>query len=184
MTTSNQITPGMILSISDKMYRVESMVRVTVPKGAPFIKTKLKDLNTGKTLEKNFKLNQTVNEVALTERRLEFLYIEGQNYLFLDIGNLEQVLVLPDVIGKHANFLKEGVELKAFFYGNTVFSIELPQFLELMIAKIEGEKAKGAGTPSRLAYLETGAKVTVPPFIEVGDIIKVDTRTEEYIQRV
>lgn len=184
MTTSNQITPGMILSIEDKMYRVESMVRVTVPKGTPFIKTKLREVNSGKVIEKNFKLNQSVTEVALAERRLEFLYMEGPNYLFLDIGNLDHVNVPPTVVGKQAHYLKEGVDLKAAFYSNTVFSIELPQFLELMVSKIEGEKAKGAAAPTRIAILETGARIEVPPFIEVGDIIKVDTRTHEYIQRV
>jgi elongation factor P len=184
MTTSNQITPGMILSIDGKMYRVESMVRVTVPKGAPFIKTKLREVNSGKGIEKNFKLNQTVTEVALIERRLEFLYMEEHSYLFLDIANLEQVLVSPQVVGKQANFLKEGVELKASFYGSAVFSMELPQFLELTVAKIEAEKGKGAAAPARTAILETGAHVEVPPFIEVGDIIKVDTRTSDYVQRV
>lgn len=184
MTTSNQITPGMILSIDNKMYRVDSMVRVTVPKGTPFIKTKLREVNTGKTVEKNFKLNQAVTEVALVERKLEFLYMEDQSYLFLDIANLEQVLVTPEVVGKQANFLKEGVDLKASFYGNAVFSMELPQFLELTVAKIEGEKNKGAAAPTRVAVLETGAHVEVPPFIEIGDIIKVDTRTSEYVQRV
>lgn len=184
MTTSNQITPGMILSIDGKMYRVESMVRVTVPKGAPFIKSKLREVNSGKVIEKNYKLNQAVTEVALIERRLEFLYMEEHSYLFLDIANLEQVMVSPQVVGKQANFLKEGVDLKASFYGNAVFSMELPQFLELTVAKIEGEKAKGAAAPTRVAILETGAHIEVPPFIEVGDIIKVDTRTYEYVQRV
>lgn len=184
MTTSNQITPGMILSINGKMFRVESMVRVTVPKGTPFIKTKMKELNNGKVSEKNFKLNQPVTEVALTERKLEFLYMEGPKFLFLDIANLKQVLVSPDVIGRQAHYLKEGVDLKASFYGDEVFSVELPQFLELMVSKTEGEKAKGSASASRVAVLETGARVEVPPFIDVGDIIKVDTKTDEYIQRV
>ena len=88
MTTSNQFTPGMTISIDGKIYRVESCVKVTVAKGVPFIKTKLKDLLTDEVIEKNFKLNQPIQDVHLTERRLEFLYLEGKDYLFLDIGNL------------------------------------------------------------------------------------------------
>lgn len=183
MATSNQLTPGMTISINNKLYRVESSVKVTVPKGTPFIKTKLRDLNTNETVEKNFKLNQPIKDVSLTERRLEFLYPEGEGFLFLDVVNLEQAIVPTGVVGQKVNFLKEGIELKALFYGDTVFAVELPQFLELMVAKtLDGKEKGAAGT--KTAVLETGAKIEVPPFIETGDIIKVDTKTEEYIQRV
>jgi elongation factor P len=184
MATSNQLTPGMTLSIGNKLYRVESSVKVTVPKGTPFIKTKLKDLGTNETVEKNFKLNQSIKDVSLVERRLEFLYPEGDQFLFLDIVNLDQVLVPTSIVGNKVNFLKEGVELKAFFYGDTIFAIELPQFLELMVAKTQMEGEGSAAGGAKIAILETGAKIEVPPFIETGDIIKVDTKTEEYIQRV
>lgn len=185
MVASNNITPGMTLSISGKLYRVESCVKVTVPKGTPFIKTKLRDLASGDLIEKNFKLDQSVKDVSFSERRLEFLFLEGKDYLFLDTGNLEKVLVASDIISDKINYLKEGVELKASMYGDTIHSVELPQFLELMVAKIEGgEGKKAAANANRVAVLETGAKIEVPPFIEVGDIIKVDTSAEEYIQRV
>lgn len=184
MTTSNQLNPGMTISIGNKLYRVESSVKVTVPKGTPFIKTKLKDLSTNETVEKNFKLNQPIKDVSLIERRLEYLYPEGDEFLFLDVVNLDQVLVPEAVVGNKVNFLKEGVELKAFFYGDTIFAVELPQFLELMVAKTLTEEEGGAAGSAKMAILETGAKIEVPPFIETGDIIKVDTKTEEYIQRV
>lgn len=182
MTTSNQITPGMTISINNKLYRVESVVKVTVPKGTPFIKTKLKDLTTHELVEKNFKTNQPIKDVSLIERKLEFLYPEGDSYLFLDIVSLDQILVPSHIVSAKVNYLKEGVELKAFFYGDTIFSVELPQFLELMVAKTQAETSSSDG--GRIAILETGAKIEVPPFIEVGDIIKVDTKTDEYIQRV
>ncbi len=185
MTTSNQITPGMILSINGKIYRVESYMKVTVAKGVPFIKTKLKDLLSDEVIEKNFKLNQAIQDVNLTERRLEFLYLEGKDYLFLDVGNLEQVLVPAPVIGDKVNFLKEGIEIKAMFYGETIFSVELPQFLELMVVKTqEAEAAIHVTNATKPALLETGAKIEVPMFIEPGDILKVDTHTNEYIQRI
>lgn len=184
MATSNQLTPGMTISIGNKLYRVESNIKVTVPKGTPFIKTKLKDLGTNEIIEKNFKLNQPIKDVSLIERRLEFLYPEGDKFLFLDIVNLDQVLVPASIVGNKVNFLKEGVELKALFYGETIFSVELPQFLELMVAKTQTEDEGNATGGAKMAILETGAKIEVPPFIEMGDIIKIDTKTEEYIQRV
>ncbi len=184
-TTSNQISPGMTLLIDGKIYRVESSVKVTVAKGVPFIKTKLKNLMSEEVIEKNFKLNQAVQEVALSERKLEFLYPEGKDYLFLDVGNLEQALVLAEIIGDKVNYLKEGTEVKAVFYGETIFSIELPQFLELMVVKTDGsENHSHVSNANKLAVLETGAKVDVPLFVESGDIVKVDTQTGEYIQRV
>lgn len=186
MVASNHLTPGMTISVSGKLYRVESSVKVTVPKGTPFIKTKLRELLSQDLVEKNFKMNQTVSDVTLSERKLEYLYLEGKDYLFLDIGNLEQVLIPSSVIGNHVNYIKEGVDLKASFYGDTIFAVELPQFLELMVSRIEGgENTQDAvGNPIKIAVLETGAKIEVPPFIDIGDIIKVDTRTDEYIQRV
>lgn len=180
---NKQLTQGMTISLGNKLYRVESVVKVTVPKGTPFIKARLKELSTGEVIEKNFKPDQAIKDVNLEDRKLEFLYLEGKDYLFLDVGNLEQVLVPSSVISDKVNFLKEGVEIKASFYGDTIFSVELPQFLELMISKID---TTGGGKKEvvRVGTLETGAKIEVPPFIEVGDIIKVDTQTGDYIQRV
>ena len=185
MAGNKQIAPGMTISLNHKLYRVESVVKVTVPKGTPFLKTKLRDLTTQSIVERNFKPDQVVQDVSLIERKLEFLYLEGKHYLFLDIVNLEQVPVPSAIIGDKVNYLKEGVDLKAAFYGDTVFTVELPQFLELMVSKVEVPKStKGDRAGIKVATLETGAKVDVPPFIEVGDIIKVDTKTDEYIQRV
>lgn len=185
MTTSNQISPGMMLSIEGKIYRVESSVKVTVAKGVPFIKTKLKNLMSDELIEKSFKLNQAVQEVSLSERKLEFLYLEAKDYLFLDVGSLEQVLVPAEVVGDKVNYLKEGTEVKAMFYGETIFSIELPQFLELMVVKTDAiENNSHVANANKLAILETGAKVEVPMFVESGDIVKVDTQTNDYIQRV
>ncbi len=185
MVLSNQISPGMILSLEKKLYRVESSVKVTVPKGTPFVKTKLRDLTTNKGVEKNFKVGQEVQDVSLNERQLEYLYQEGKDYLFLDIKNLVQVMVPGAVVGEKTDYLKEGIPVAAAFYGDTVFSVELPQFLEIMVSKTEAEEDSAPlSTSGKIAVLETGAKVEVPKFIEPGDIIKVDTKTHEYIQRV
>lgn len=180
-TTQRPIAPGMTIALNDRLYRIEACSKVTVLKGAPFLKVQLRDLANQQLSERNFKPDQLVEDVALIERKLEFLYPEGKSYLFLDIYSLDQVLVPATVIGEQVHYLKEGVELKGSFYGDALFSVELPQFLELMVSKVE-QRASKAGT--RAATLETGAKVEVPPFVEVGDIIKVDTKTKEYVQRV
>lgn len=183
--TSNQITPGIVISIGDRIYRVESAVKVTVAKGTPFIKTKLRDLVTEEVSEKNFKEGQTVQEVNLDERKLEFLYVEGKDYLFLDTGNLDKVLIPKQIIGDKVNYIKEGVEIKAMRYGDSIFSVELPQFLELMIVKTEtAEKPSPMSNATKVAFLETGAQINVPLFVETGDIVKVDTTSNEFIQRV
>jgi elongation factor P len=186
MVVSNQISPGMTISINKKLFRVESSVKVTVPKGTPFIKTKLRELATNKVIEKNFNLNQEVQDVALEERDLEYLYVEGKDYLFLDFKNLDQVLIPAAVVGENTNYLKEGTVVKASFFGESPFSVELPQFLELMVSsdESEGKDTNILANATKTIVLETGAKVEVPPFIEVGDIIKIDTKSNEYIQRV
>lgn len=185
MTTKEQIAPGTTISLDGRVYRVESSVKVTVAKGVPFIKTKLKDLMTDEVIEKNFKENQEINEVTLSEHPLEYLYMEEKNFLFLNVDDLTLVTVSPEVITDKVNYLKEGIQMKALFYGETIFSIELPQFLEIMVMKTEvpdaGVAASGTG---KLGILETGAKVEIPLFIEPGDIVKVDTHANEYIQRV
>lgn len=185
MVISNQLHPGMTISVNGKLYRIESSVKVTVAKGTPFIKTKLRDMVSNEVVEKNFKLDQAIKDVSLIERHLEFLYPEEEDYLFLDINNLEQVLIPQQIVGEMVNYLKEGVDIRASFYGDTIFAVELPQFLELMVAKTEDKRERsGSSNGTRIAVIETGAKIEVPPFIEVGDIIKVDTKTDEYIQRV
>jgi elongation factor P len=185
MVQSSQLAPGSTVSINGRLYRVESVVKVTVAKGNPFIKVKLRDIESQELIEKNFKPTQDVDEVQLQERKLEFLYPEKKHYVFIDVASLDQIAVPQQIIGNKVNYLKEGVEVKASFYGSQIFALELPQFLELMIVNMVGEKeGKKTQTASRVAQLETGAKVEVPPFIEVGDIIKVDTKIDEYIQRV
>lgn len=184
-TNSNQVTAGMTIALEGQIYRVESAVKVAVPKGTSLVKTKLRNLLTEELKEKSFKASQSIEEVSLLERKLEYLYLEERGYLFLDVGSLDQLVVPAPVIGEKVSYLKEGVEVKANLYGEVVVSIELPQFLELQISKISSTEGRNpVANASRLATLETGAKVEVPAFIESGDIIKVDTQNNEYVQRV
>jgi elongation factor P len=182
---SNQLSQGMIILLDQTIYRVESVVRVSVPKGTPFIKARLQNLSTDSVIEKNLKVGQMVEEVALNERSLEFLYPEGSDFLFLDLSTLDQVFIPSNVVGDKVNYLKESVEIRAYFYGDKVFSVELPQFLELMVTKTEAsDNPQHVSNAVKLAYLETGATLEVPMFIESGDVVKVDTQLAEYVQRI
>jgi len=185
MTKATQIAPGMTLNIDGSVCRVESAVTVTVARGVPFVKTKLKNLITEELHEKSFKLDAEVEEVKLSERMIEYLYIEGSNHFFLDIDELDQVNVDASIIGDKVNFLKEGIQLKAMFYGDRIFSVELPLYLELVAVKTEDHKGRAnLSNSTKIAVLETGAKIEVPLFIEAGDVIKVDTENNEFVQRV
>lgn len=184
MVLASQINPGMILDLDEKVYRVESSVKVTVTNGTPFIKTKLRDLLSDKMVEKNFKTNQQVQEVKPLEQTLEFLYDEGKNYVFLNADTLELSVVNPEILGDKINYLKEGIPVKAKIYGKAIYSIELLEFLELMVVKVEDQEESIGANAMRIATIETGAKIEVPLFIEPGDVIKVNTHNNEYIQRV
>lgn len=185
MVSSSQITPGMVIILDKKIYKVESCLPVKTATGVSFIKVKLRDFKNDKVIEKNLNMGQEIKEVALQERTLEFLYPEGKKYLFLDIKNLEKVFVLAKALSEKINFLKEGVIIKAKFYSDQVFDIELPMFLELMVVDTQSVFGEvSVANSMKNAVLETGAKIKVPLFIEVGDIIKVDTQRCEYIQRV
>jgi len=190
MTIAKQISAGMTLSIEgkdgDEIFRVESQpVPVTVAKGNPLLKVTLRNLKTDEVVEKKFKPDQTVQEVTQIERVLEFLYPEGNEYLFLDIWNLQKVPVPADVLTEVVHFLKEGTQITAKFFGSMIFTCELPQFLELMVVKTEGGDQSSSASSTKIAHLETGAKIAVPLFIESGDMLKVDTKTKDhFVQRI
>ena len=183
MVQANQTSPGMIIELDDVVYRVESSIKVSAPKGNPFIKTKLRDLKSEKVIEKNFKTNQLLEEVKPAEHILEYLYDEKKQSVFLDSDSLELIRISPEVLGDKIDYLKEGIQLKAKVFKSQIFSIELIQFLELMVVNTEEKETLGSNA-NKLAVLETGAKIDVPLFIEVGDVVKVDTHAGEYIQRV
>jgi len=181
MVQASQLMFGMTVLVSKKPYRVENTVKVS-SKGSSFIKTKLRHLHTNEVIEKNFRSNQEIDQISPEDHSLEYLYPEGKEYVFLDLNTLDLVRVPEAIIGGAVSYLKEGVEVKGSCFSKQIFSLELPQFLELMVSAIDTDHGKEE--ESRIAVLETGANVEVPLFIDVGDIIKVDTKAQEYIQRV
>lgn len=176
----------MILSIDQQLYFVESVTKGTKAK-PDAVRVKLRHFATEKTLEKTFQANDSLKDVSLSERTLEFLYPELEQFLFLDIETLDEVMIPQGVIGPRIEYMKAGVQVRASAYSDAIVAIELPQFLELMVADVEDhfvEAGMTGAVPSKSATLETGAQLRVPSFVEVGDVIKIDTRAEEYIQRI
>lgn len=185
MATGNQLTAEMTISLNHRLYQVESVIKGGSGKGGEPVTAKLRDLATGDVIEKKIKPSDTIREVILEERTLEFLYPEEGGFLCLDVISLDRVLIDQDVVGEAVNYLKEGVEFKGFFHGDTPVVVQLPPFLELMVAEIEEPAAKKKQTDDHfIATLETGARVVVPRFIEAGDIVKVNTVRHEYVQRI
>ncbi|AEB41880.1 elongation factor P [Chlamydia pecorum] len=185
MVLSSQLSVGMFISTKDGLYKVLSVTKVPGPKGESFIKASLKASNSDVVIERNFKANQEVKEAHFESRILEYLYPEEDSYLFLDLGNYEKVYLSKEIMKGNFLFLKAGITVSAMVYDNIVFSVELPHFLELMVSKTDfpGDALSLSGG-TKTALLETGIEVLVPPFVEIGDVIKIDTRTCEYIQRV
>lgn len=185
MVSSSQLSQGMTVKIGTCLYQVEDVTKVTVTKGSPFIKCTLLDLATGKTKEKNFKPTEKLEDIHLEKRKLEFLYAEGKQFLFLSCDSLDQILVDKKVISSDSSFLKEGVIVGASCMEDQVYAIELPRFLEFMVTRTDlVDDSMPVSNATKTAILETGAQVEVPPFIEVGDVIKIDTQKNEYVQRV
>ncbi len=185
MSGRDAIVPGMIIMVEGKIYQVETSIKVSISKAHPFIKAQLKELVSGDLIEKKFKVNETVNEVSLINHRLEFLYMEGKDYLFLNLETLDQMLVSAALLGEKVGYLKEGVCIEAMCYNSIVCSAELPPFLELMVLNTgDAGTSSALSNETKAAFLETGAQVRVPLFVEAGDIIKIDTHTGEYVQRV
>jgi len=185
MTTSNDFYNGMVLRKDGKLYMIVEFLHVKPGKGGAFVRSKLKEIKTGRVLDVTWRAGEKVEDVRLERQTAQFLYADDF-YHFMKMDTFEQVDLSEDAVGPdRARFLKEGVEVEMLFDGPEPVVIELPNFVELTVAQTEpgvrGDTASGGSKP---ATLETGAVVQVPLFIEEGDTVRIDTRTGEYVSRV
>lgn len=185
MISVNEIKNGMTIIVEGTLYIVQWFQHVKPGKGGAFVKTRLKNLKTGAVLDKTFRSNEEVEQAFLEQKEMEYLYHDGENYWFMDTSAFEQIPLSEDLIGEGIKFLKENTKVKVVYYEGKIVGVELPTFMELKVVQTEpgfkGDTVTGGYKP---ATLETGAVVQVPLFIKVGDVLKIDTRTGEYIQRV
>lgn len=184
MITSNDLKNGMAIEYDGDLLEVIYFQHVKPGKGGAFVRTKLKNLLTGAIFEKTFRAGEKLNQAILETKKMQYLYKDG-HYNFMDNTSYEQMSLDENQIGDRKYFLLENMEVSMVFYKGKAISIQLPTFVEVKITDTEpGIKGDTVSSSFKPAEIETGAKVQVPLFIEKGDLIKVDTRTGEYITRV
>ena len=185
MYSTTDFRNGLKILFNDAAYIIVEYQHVKPGKGGAFIRTRLKNLKTGLILEHTFRSGEKVGKPDLQERQMQFLYASGDDFNFMDMESYDQVQLSGEVLGDDVGFLSENLEVTMLFHGTEVLSMELPMFIEIPIAEtspgVRGDTASGGSKP---ATLETGATINVPLFLNEGDVVKVDTRTGEYVERV
>lgn len=183
MSTS-QFRKGMVLDLEGELYEVVSFEHVKPGKGGALIPTRLKELKSGRTIERTFRSGEKTREAALRERSIQYLYRSGDDFYFMDTESYEQVILTGNQLGEKTKFLKEEIALTVSIYNEKVVEVKLPQFVELLVVSTEsGVRGDTVSGGSKAATLETGVTVQVPLFIKDNDIARIDTRTGKYSGR-
>lgn len=185
MISTSEFRNGSKIELEGEPYEIIEFQHVKPGKGGAFVRTKLKSLRTGSVIERTFRAGEKVEVPDLEEKEVQYLYSTGEDYFFMDTKTYDQSSLNANQLGDSKNFLKENMVIKVLYHRGNPIGIELPIFVALRVAKTEpgirGDTASGGSKP---ATLETGATVKVPFHINEGDVIKIDTRTLEYIERV
>lgn len=184
MISSNDFRTGVTVELDGSVWRVVEFLHVKPGKGSAFVRTKLKNVQTGNTVEKTFRAGETVPQANLEKRTMQHTYKDGEEFVFMDMETYEETRINTEVLGDRTNFLKEEMEVNVIFWDEKVLEIELPTSVVLEITDtdpgVKGDTATGGTKP---AIVETGAQVMVPLFISIGEKIKVDTRDGSYLGR-
>jgi elongation factor P len=185
MATTNDLKNGMVLNIDGGLWSVVEFQHVKPGKGPAFVRTKLKNVESNKTVDKTFNAGTKVETATVDRRTMQYLYNDGTSYVFMDVQSYEQLEVPPETVGSARNFLLENQDVIIATNEGRVLFIELPASVELVITFTEpglaGDSATGRTKP---ATLETGHEIQVPLFINQGEKVKVDTRDSSYLGRV
>ncbi|HEX5918719.1 MAG TPA: elongation factor P [Nocardioides sp.] len=185
MATTNDLKNGMVLKIEGQLWSVVEFQHVKPGKGPAFVRTKLRNVESGKNVDKTFNAGTKVETANVDKRTMQYLYNDGSSYVFMDTSTYEQLEVTPEVVGDAKNFMLENQEAIVATNDGRVLFIELPASVELLIAETEpglqGDRSTGGTKP---ATLETGHTIAVPLFITTGEKVKVDTRDSSYLGRV
>ncbi|MCG0274971.1 MAG: elongation factor P [Thermosediminibacteraceae bacterium] len=185
MISTNDLRPGVTVEIDGEVYMVVDFQHVKPGKGAAFVRTKIKNVKTGQVFERNFRAGEKLNRAIVERKTMQYLYQTNDTYYFMDTKTFEQIPLTKDQLGDAVLYLKENLEVVVMFYEGVPIGVELPTFVELTVVDTEpGFKGDTATGGSKPATLETGAVIQVPLFIEKGDVVRVDTRTGEYLSRV
>lgn len=185
MASVNEITKETILSIDGEICLVTEFQHVNPGKGAAFVRTKIRNIRSGKTMERTFKSNESVDIVSVERRRMQYLYNNGSMFTFMDNSNYEQVDINAILLEGKNNYLKEGMEVMVISYQGTPLNVELPRKVAYKVVEappgVRGDTA--GGNVTKEVTTDTGLKVQVPLFIKEGEEIIVNTETGEYVER-
>ncbi len=185
MATTNDLKNGIVLNLDGQLWAVVEFQHVKPGKGGAFVRTKLKNVLSGKVVDKTFNAGVKVETANVDKRSMQYLYHDGTDFVFMDSDNYDQVSVSEAVVGDGARFLLENQDVVVAMHEGTALYVELPASVELVVEYTEpglqGDRSTGGTKPARL---ETGAEVQVPLFLNAGEKIKVDTRDGSYISRV
>lgn len=185
MIDTTAIKKGLVIEIDRAPYQVVDFQFVNPGKGSAFYRTKLKNMLTGQVLDKTYKSGEKLEEADIQEREMEFIYPSGEAYAFMDIENYEQIEIPLEKIKDEAGFMLESTVVKVLFYNGDPVSITLPNFVEIEIEETgPSEKGNTVTTSFKPAKLISGGSVQVPMFLSNGEVIKIDTRTKSYVERV
>ena len=183
--TTNDLKTGITLELDNGLFQVVEFQHVKPGKGGAFVRTKLRNVKTGNVLERTFNAGVRVEQAIINREDMQFLYRDGDDYVFMNNETYEQMHVQPVALGDAADYLVEGMTAQVAFFGGAIIGVEIPASVELAIAEtepgVQGDRVSGARKP---ATLETGKVVQVPLFVEPGDRVRVDTRSGEYMTRV
>lgn len=184
MISTNEFRSGSVIQWNGELYQILSYQHVKMQQRAPIVKTRLMRLKSGSIIEHSFRAGDKFNNVFLERKEMQFLYRDGAIFHFMDTSDYHDIAINEKMIGDKTKFLKENDTIKGVYCDNAIITIELPPSVTLKVTETEpglrGDTAKGGTKP---ATVETGAKVKVPLFVNLGDVIKVDTRTGEYLAR-
>lgn len=185
MISVNDLKTGLTLELDNGLWSVVEFLHVKPGKGAAFVRSKLKNVETGQVVEKTFRAGEKVAKAMLDRREMQYLYKEGSDFVMMDLESYEQLPVAESAIGDGVKYLKENMNVQILMHESKIIGIDLPNFVELeVIDTPPAEKGNTAQGGSKPATLEGGAIVNVPFFIQVGDVLKIDTRTNEFLSRI
>ncbi|QHO90931.1 elongation factor P [Actinomyces sp. 432] len=185
MATTNDLKNGMVLNLEGQLWQVVEFQHVKPGKGPAFVRTKIKNVLSGKTVDKTFNAGLKVETATVDRRDMQFSYKDGDDFVFMDVKTYEQTYVSAGVVGQAADLMLEGQDVIVAFHEDTVLFVELPAAVVLTISHTEpGLQGDRSSAGTKPATLETGAEIQVPLFLNTGDKVKVDTRSRSYISRV
>jgi elongation factor P len=181
---ATRLKKGMLINVEQNLFRVLDVQHVTPGNLRGFVRVKMRNIRNGTLSDQKLRSEDTIERATLDEREMQYLYHEGEDYHFMDTSSYEQIHISSEALGESVNYLKPEMTIQVEFYGDEPVGIELPQTVDLKVLDtVPGIKGATASAQVKPATLETGLVVQVPPFVNPGDLIRVNTETGEYLSR-